>query len=453
MSAALIATKRGRSQRAMNGYTYGKSVLEEVRVNELCWVALLVLLLFQQPLLNITGASMFSYVDEIVVAVMVAAAVAKVIRNKGVAYLRRGERMACGIGLALLVWVLVCNFTSGVQTSLTPILIDSFACSKFVIAVVASFVVFDGNRLARLLEPVFKAVLTVMVPCWLLNVFLPEGLSLFGQDMGMGVRYGMRSFQFLFGHPETMSMMVLSMMMVLLRDREQSAKWIAVCLFLIATSLRSKGLAFVAVASIFLLTSRGRKRVGLLPVLLCLAAAVLIGWDQFEYYYGATSGARAAMTRVSFEIATERFPFGTGFATFGSSVTAEPEYYSTLYGLYGLSNVHGLSLTGGTDFLSDTFWPTVLAQFGWFGLAGYMTLLVILFKSIYARAVDKGQGLICILPCIYFLILSTSGSAFFHPSAILVAITAVISITDVRRAGECFPEADVHMCEAGRRCS
>ena len=428
MSTASITTKRGRSPRAMGGRTYGKSILEEVRVSELCWVALVVLLLFQQPLLNITGVSAFSYVDEAAVAVMVVVAAAKVVRNKGIVYLRRGERMTCGIGIVLLVWVLVCNFMAGVQIAPVPIATDAFTCSKFVIAVVASLVVFDGNRLVRLLEPVFKAVLAVMLPCWLLNTFLPGGLSLLGQDMGTDVRYGIRSFQFLFGHPETMSMMVLSMMLVLLRNRERNAKWVAACLFLIATSLRSKGLAFVAVASMFLLTSRGRKRVGLLPVLLCLAAAVLIGWDQFEYYYGAVSGARVEMTRASFEVAADYFPFGTGFATFGSNVTSEPEYYSTLYGLYGLSNVQGLSLAGGTGFLSDTFWPTVLAQFGWLGLVGYVALLIVLFRSIYARAVDKGRGLICILSIVYLLILSTSGSAFFHPNAIFVAIATYIAI-------------------------
>lgn len=446
MIGASIATKKGPLRGEMDGRECGKSILEEVRVSELCWVALLVLLLFQQPLLNMTGVSAFSYIDEFAVAVMVAAAAAKAVRNKGVTCLMRGERAACVIGFALFAWAFICNFASGVQTSPAPVLIDAFACSKFVMVVVTSLVVFKGNRLVRLLEPVFKMVLAVMVFCWFLNTFLPGGLSLFGQDMGMDIRYGIRSFQFLFGHPETMSMMVLSMMLALLRDRERNAKWIAVCLFLIASSFRSKGLAFVAVAAMFLFTSRGGKRTGLLPVLLCLAAAVLIGWDQFEYYYGAVSGARAEMTRVSFEIAGERFPFGTGFATFGSSVTAEPEYYSTLYSLYGLSNVQGLSLAGGTNFLSDTFWPTVLAQFGWLGLIGYVAVLAALFKSVYARAVDKGRGLICILSFVYLLILSTSGSAFFHPNAIIVAVVTVIAIhggSDVESKVSCEKERHV----------
>lgn len=429
MSSAFVASKKGYSQQALNGCACGGSIVEEMRVSELCWVLLIVLLLLQQPLLNITSIAVFSYVDEAAVTVIVTAAVAKVMRNRGVAYLRRGERIACGIGLALLLWVFVCNYEAGVQTSPTPLLIDALTCSKFVIVIIGSLLVFDGNRLVRLLEPAVKVILAVMVPCWLLNTLLPGGFSMLGQDMWFDVRYGIRSFQFIFGHPEIMNMMVLSMMLLLLNNRSRNSKWIVVCLLMITTSLRSKGLAFVAIAIMFLLSSRNQKKIGFVPIVLCAFAAVLIGWDQFEYYYGADSGARAEMTRASLAIASDFFPFGTGFATFGSNITSEVQYYSPLYVSYGLSNIYGLSLTTGTDFLSDTFWPAALAQFGWIGLIGYVVILVLLFKSIYSRAATKGQELTCILFGAYLVILSTSGSSFFHPSAMVIAITAIISIT------------------------
>ena len=420
-----------RSNRAQNGIIYNgreKMALQSVLVSEVGWVLLIALLLFQQPLLNITDIGIFSYIDEIAVVAVFAAAIAKVLRNKGVTYLTRREHVVCWLGVALLLWVLGCNYIVGVQTEITPLLIDALACSKFAIVVIASFIVFDANRLASLLEPLIKVVIAVMVPCWLLNTFLPGGISLFGQDMGTDVRYGIRSFEFLFGHPETMSMMVLSMMLLLLRDRSRNSKWIAICLFLILTSLRSKGVAFVVIAAVFIFSSRKKGRIGVIPVLLCLAAAVLIGWDQVEFYYGSTTGARAELTRASLEVAADYFPFGTGFATFGSNVTSEPGYYSALYGMYGLSNVSGLSLSGGTNYLSDTFWPTALAQFGWIGLIGYAVLLIMLFRSMYERAIEKKRGLLCVLCFMYLLILSTSGSAFFHPNTICVVLFAAVSI-------------------------
>lgn len=426
MSSLSTAYRIGQIQRACRGHE--KVTLQNVLVSEVGWVLLIAILLFQQPLLNITGIGIFSYIDEIAVAVVLAAAIAKVLRNKGISYLNRREHIVCWLGVTLLLWVVACNYTVGIQTAITPLLIDALACSKFVIVVIASFIVFDANRLASLLEQLVKVVLAVMVPCWLLNTFLPGGISLFGQDMGTDVRYGIRSFEFLFGHPETMSMMVLSMMLLLLRDRTRNSKWIALCLFLISTSLRAKGIAFVVIAAVFIFSFRKNGKIGAIPVLLCLMAAVLIGWDQFEFYYGATSGARAELARASLEIASDYFPFGTGFATFGSNVTAEPEYYSILYGVYGLSNVHGLSLSDGASYLSDTFWPTVLAQFGWIGLIGYATLLIILFRSMHERAIAKKRGLVCALCFIYLLILSTSGSAFFHPNTICVVMFAVVSI-------------------------
>lgn len=425
-----MASNRRRLQGAMDRHrrAYGRSILQEVRVSELCWVLLVVLLLFQQPILNISGVAAFSYVDEAAVAVIVFAAAAKVMRNSGVAYLSKGERTSCGIGLLLLAWVFVCNYSAGIQTSFVPLAIDALACSKFVIAVVASIIVFDGNRLIRMLEPVYKVTLVMMVPCWLLNTILPGGFSLFGQDMWYEIRYGIRSFEFLFGHPETMSMMVLSMMLVLLRDRSRNSVWVTLCLFFIATSLRSKGFAFVAIAAMLLLTGNRQRGISLIHIALCAAAALLIGWDQFEYYYSTDLGARAEMTRASIAIASDFFPFGSGFATFGSNVTADAEFYSPLYVTYGISNIQGLSLSMGTDFLSDTFWPTVLAQFGLLGLLGYISLLILLLGSLYRRALNNGIGIVAILFIAYLLILSTSGSAFFHPNTICIVLSAVISI-------------------------
>lgn len=425
MSGAYIASKRRRSRREMDGRARRRSVLEEVRVSELCWLLLVVLLLFQQTLLNITGATAFSYVDEIAVAATVFAAGARAARSKGVALLGRGERVACGIGFALFVWIIVCNFAMGIQTDLVPIAIDVLACSKFVIMVVASLVVFDGNRLVRLLGLVFRTVLVVMVPCWFLNTFLPGGLFLLGQDMGSDVRFGMRSFQFLFGHPETMSIMVLSMMLVMLRDRKQNAVWIGLCLFFIATSLRFKGLAFVAVAAMLLISDK--RSIKPAQVLFGAAAIALIGSDQLAFYYGSDSGARAEMTRASLAIASDYFPFGTGFATFGSDVTSDPLYYSVLYIRYGVSNVYGISLASGARWISDTFWPTVLAQFGYFGLVLYVGMMGMLFLSMHIRARGNGKTAV-ILAVVYLLILSTSGSALFHPNSICIAICLCITV-------------------------
>ena len=89
----------------------------------------------------------------------------------------------------------------------------------------------------------------------------------------------------------------------------------------------------------------------------------------------------------SLTIAGQLFPLGSGFATFGTYMSGE--YYSPLYYEYGLNTVWGLWPSNPT-FVSDSFWPAILAQFGFIGLVVLVYLLVETGKSIAGDAGAKG---------------------------------------------------------------
>ena len=201
--------------------------------------------------------------------------------------------------------------------------------------------------------------------------------------------------------------------------------FIVMGMLVVLLSLRSKGFAFAGVCLLLLLTFGKSNRLSVVHIALGLAAVALIGMDQYINYYQSAGYARGELARQAIAVANDYFPLGTGFATYGSAVTAQIDNYSPLYYTYGLSTVWGLA-PGAASFLSDTFWPTVLAQFGYFGLIAFAALLIALFVMCYKAGGGSRLPVICIFA--YLLISSTSESSFFNPSAVYLAMCAGLAI-------------------------
>ncbi len=87
--------------------------------------------------------------------------------------------------------------------------------------------------------------------------------------------------------------------------------------------------------------------------------------------------ARNVLYTTSFRIAKDFFPLGSGLATFGGWIS--DLYYSPLYTKYGISSVYGLQKGG--NFITDTFWPYLIAQVGLIGTGCYIWILISLFCS------------------------------------------------------------------------
>lgn len=92
--------------------------------------------------------------------------------------------------------------------------------------------------------------------------------------------------------------------------------------------------------------------------------------------------ARNALYFTSLKIAKDYFPLGAGFGRYGSWMSRV--HYSPLYDEYGLSEVRGLSREG-RDFINDTFWPMVLGETGFIGIALYAAIFVLLIKGLYKQ--------------------------------------------------------------------
>lgn len=397
--------------------------LSSYKITDVFWLLLFNLLIFQGPIQSATG---FSYIDECVtVAAFISYVCGNLVGMNGNKEDFGIWAKRCIVLLGLFVIAgLISNAFSGVDAAFTAISIDFFTCIKYPVCFICFVLYFrDKHCLHDVILSEIKLLLVAFLVFGVLNIFFSIGD--FGAD---DPRFGFkRSFQFVFGHPEGLVFVCVGFLLILVRDYTRNRTWLLISLFVICLTLRTKGIAFVGVALLLLFTWGYRGRLRLSHVLLGLLSAILIGWDQFQFYYQGSGYARNELTRVAFILANKYFPLGTGFATFGSNITGDPKYYSSLYYQYRLNTVWGL-YPGEASFLSDVFWPTVMAQFGWVGLFVYVAMLGCLIVFAYKMASSPGHRLSVVLSFVFLLISSTAESAFFNPYAVFLAFCLALTL-------------------------
>lgn len=389
----------------------------EIRLSTILWVLGFNLLFFQSAIQNATG---FSYIDEgITLLLLLSAAIAKICMSSKFSNLGR-YGVAAIICLALMCFVgLIGNAVWRIQGNESSILADLFTCIKFVIAFLSAYIVFEkSTQLFCLLQVEARLLIAAMLVFAVANLFFDFG-------MGSDTRFGNKSFMFILGHPTMVVAVCVGLIVILSRNKKCNIPWIAMCLVVIVLTFRAKGIAFVGITGLLVMTMGERQKLTGFHVFAGIVLALYLGYDQFSYYFSLEGGARNVLASTSVLIADTYFPFGSGFATYGSAVTSELSAYSPLYYEYGLSNVWGLA-PGAASFLSDTFWPTIIGQFGWIGLLLFIVSMVSLFKLGYQSRKARLSVVLCFS---YLLISSTSESAFFHPMAVYLAFCLGVALS------------------------
>lgn len=133
-----------------------------------------------------------------------------------------------------------------------------------------------------------------------------------------------------------------------------------------------------------------------------------------------TDYARVALTRTSFSLALDYFPFGSGSGTFASS-TSYQMGYSNIYKVYGLDNIYGLS-ENYPNFITDVFWPKIIGQNGFIGLIFYILFLMSLYfniakKYLMERSLDVA---LCFYVFTSAIVISLASTPFNYESFMVI---------------------------------
>lgn len=273
-------------------------------------------------------------------------------------------------------------------------------------------------------------------------IFLSNGVENFQHN---NIRFGFETVQSVFPHPNLFSWFMGFCFCISLAFYHISGKKIYLFLavvFLVGAFLGFRKRTLLSCVVVFFLSFylKQSKKNKLIQVMFftTIAATLFIvvssdivplldsSYTSFFADKGFHVRPRIELARTSFDIANDSFPFGSGLSTYGSYTSSI--IYSPVYSDYALNGIWGLS-EDNSQFLMDTYWPMVIAEFGWIGLllVGFLWLS---FLSYIVNTTAWSQNAvllknICILTLTQLIIESFSTPALSRSPQILMVMVVI----------------------------
>lgn len=300
-----------------------------------------------------------------------------------------------GTDLALLIilllctaWGLVGNAVSKVITDWFPIVVDAICLLKIFVPFIIFKQVAAADKKMRIihyLKPLSKALIALGAFFGTISQFVYIGMSL----PQMERRYGIVPFFFIFGNEGRYGYIIAcALLVVLMTERVKRKRIMYELLAILNIVYTTKGVAYVIAACyIILLILWYRDTKLTVPKIAVLAVGgIAVSAMQINTYLRDLESPRMTLIRYGLVTANRYFPFGSGFATYGSDMAARN--YSQLYYLYGFDKLWGLSPQY-QMFLNDVYLGMVFGQFGYIGVILFVIMLIMVFIPVYKLDANK----------------------------------------------------------------
>lgn len=315
--------------------------------------------------------------------------------------------------------------------SLNSSIIDMITCIKFFMAFgTMSLLIRDKYDIYYIKRYLRNIILCISIVNFILSI---SAILKFNDEWVAGIRYGLTSIKLFYIHPTYYAAATFACALILIFCRKNKKDFLFVVMNIIMTllSLRTKAiLAVIALLLIYIMYYLRKKNRLFLFIMapLIIAGVLLLSLDLYDIYFNGDYNARIALIETGLRIMQDRFPFGTGFATFASAESAKN--YSIVYQLYGINNVYGLS-EAYSNFISDSFWPMICGQTGLFGLISYCFAMISFIKNYIFKIRGNMIDFIASIGGLAFLLISSlAESSFVNSLAIPFAIIIALSYKD-----------------------
>ncbi|MGL6105770.1 hypothetical protein, partial [Romboutsia sp.] len=271
-------------------------------------------------------------------------------------------------------------------------------------------------RLNNLIQIISVILFTLSI----INTFIPIFPHL-------DYRYGIKSQQLFFSHPTYLASNTILFIIILnsLRDKfRKNNIFIYMLSYVVIMTMRTKALVFLALYAISSYMLNKNRKIKIYHVIIIMILSIVVSYNKInEQFVVNDDYARTVLLSTSVDVAKDHFPWGSGFGTYASSVSAKN--YSSIYEKYGIDNTYGLK-KGQAHFVSDSFWPMILGQFGFIGMILYASILILIVKKLNKNKFkNKKYYYSGILVMTYLIITSTSESSFVNQYAISYMMTLV----------------------------
>lgn len=399
--------------------------MRSIKTNTI-FLNLLIIIFVFQPALQLVFP-IFTYADEFIAMLAFPLMIFRIGKNKFRITISKDDKHLALFLLLIFAIGIISNVRSGIQTY-KYIFGDVLIFFKF-------FLIYYLTRTSMKGASPSKGLLRLIIVFLIIGTIYDYATA---TNVTSYLRYGFKSNYFIYGNPTgLLAISSFTLCMYLLINKKFDFFVILISIVILST-LRFK--AFVFLAFIFIMyfyTIKLNKKISISKFLVFGIVGFIIAYSQIEFYFisSVDTTARGQLLTKSLQIMKDYFPLGTGFGTFGSYMSGLN--YSSLYYTYNLNNIYGLGPTF-TAYLSDSFWPMIIAQFGLFGIVLYFLCIKNLFDKIQQTYKKKENNYIyfCkILALLYLLISSITESAFVNPVCVCFAIIIGLEMNnDVEKA-------------------
>lgn len=402
------------------------------KTNYVVFIIVFYLIIFRDFFLNYI--SIFRYLDELFAALAIPVAFCELQKKQYKIVISKQKRESRIVLLILLFSLLglIGNLYYQYQPFFAAVLPDWFLNLKFWLSIYVAYILFKNIDFQSCGKKISQHI-KIVILLYLILILLDIIFNVFPGDY----RYGIKSTQLFYGI-HTVFAAICAFLLALLTVVKEHTKgyriYATILIVLLVSTLRSKA---IGAACLFILLYYiiyfFNKKIKISHIFMLVLAGILIGWSQIQYYFFSSisnTAARNVLLRTCIQVANDHFPFGAGFATYASYYSGI--VYSTLYEKYGIMNIYGLTRNNPV-YVSDSFWPMIIAQTGYIGALFYILALIMLFILIQRTTKKyKNLYLASLFALAYLGISSLAESAFVNSFAIPLAIIIGISLSSAK---------------------
>lgn len=395
--------------------------MKKEKIIKIIFILFMYVLIFQSVIQQYI--KIFQYFDEMLAILIAIVSAIYIIKKKGKIVINKYNIYIVALISIVVLIGLYSNIKYGYQ-NIKYVFADLIVFIKFFIVYLGFEFVFK-DRIKKFSKTILKNIKIITFALFSLTIinYIFKIFPVFDN------RYGIPSNQLFFDHPTTLAWFCVFLIVILIYSEKLNKNnciYLSMLLIIVITTLRSKAIAFATVSILILLYMKlSNNKINTWKVIFIGVICIAIGYKQIYYYFMNENSARAVLLSTSIEIANDYFPLGTGFGTFGSYFSGES--YSPVYEMYGINDIWGLRQEN-PNFISDSFWPMVLGQFGYIGALLYMLCIVIIYIKLQKSYSIEEKNIYTskILILTFLIISATAESAFVNPMAIPLAIILAI---------------------------
>lgn len=327
--------------------------------------------------------------------------------------IRDSDLTILSIMIVLSILTIIGNYLSKISTNVVSILIDLIALYKmFTVFVVYKFV---GERdkkhqVIAYLVPICKIIIITGTFFGIVSMFFDVGMT-------EGVRYGIPQYSFIFINGTRYGYILACCLLVLLldnvADKTRRIYTVMVAFNIIIITKGSIYIVLICYIVFSFMWRGGRAKLKASNIAIIAILGTFGSTYQINTYLKDKTSPRYLLLKYGFKTANTYFPFGSGFATYGSDQALT--HYSSLYYQYGFNQIYGMTPDYGA-FLNDCYMGMVFGEFGYFGAILFIILMFLVFVPI-VQTQNLGKYTKALILSIYIgLIISSLGTAIIKSS-------------------------------------